>query len=1469
MKRNKLGLSILVLGAAGFLACLPSGEVGYVPSELLLQNTEFLVALPGTKLNKNDAEIKRVQNDFFAKLNNLIGKDNYTIKETFDAINVVKIQANESYENLIGSIDIVTSVAKNETYRFSDLGREQTEAEKKEGYIPLADTAEDATDSKEDNTNISAETMHVPSKDETGGGAGSFIAILDSSFFLKHNYFANYDPTEDKVARDMANARFNYEDLRALYSNKDLIATHAKEYGEEADALNFQSSEPGDGSLYWNLKIPFYYDYGASSQNSNNDYDVLSYWSEHGNHVASIAGANGTYDGIAPNAQLALMKVFYESIPTDDTTPGGVYATDEDVVEALNDCVLLDVDALNMSLGSDLDDFRAESVAMVKLNELEAAGIDCNISAGNGGKTMFSSMGVYKNWSTDLVDTGVLGSYAVNTNANIIASNTTPKQYYETGLKIKGAGENGTDLVVGYDDQVDYTDGSDGITEDKEELLAGIYEKLGITSDKLQLVTAGKADSSGNYYGTDADYSTVTSATGDNTFFKNKLVVVDRGSNSFVEKASAAEDNGAAGLIVINNDPTAYEFNFGMSWMEGETASIPEIPVVFVLYQDRDTILNALSEEVKNEKGEVIAHQSAAGNIEIIGDELADNPNKDQISDFSSEGATSHLDIIPTITAPGTSIKGAILGEAGAQGNVAKLDPTAVGYMNGTSMAAPNYTGVSALMVGKKQKEYWEKHPGELMPKEERQEYLKTISMRTMSTADQYQYGNAEVIDITPEDAVTDDDYRTPVTIYKPTYKDGLDKEGNPVETMSDYSPRKQGAGIVNVGDAMKTEVYLEGLVPNEKTGEYGASDSEHKGNGFAKIELRNNAKIAKGEISLGVRLHNEGSEAKTYKAKITVMAPFLNKYHNHDNEMPNYVAKDSIYEGATLQTAYDTTLETIELGEVTANPNTTTDKVFDTKTVSEATKDYLNINRFPNGTYIEGYLILEETTTTNSGIKLTAPYMGFYGDYAQADATEPFEFEKEERYNIEEGKTDGMLYGSDLVNYIGENSYSRSYINTSSMIVGDSYDNYQMFNRRAGIQVNSTNPAAFGKELTYKKDDKGEITLYVGSDTTDVLYIQEFVYRSIESEQIELLDETNEVVSSNYMSDIITNTRNLYKSHVGASYISDYSLVHRGLSELPLYNEDGAKLPDGNYKIKFTYNLVYGSTQVKEFNLVIDSKAPALVSKSIITDASGNKKLRLKFNELYIPSEQQVHINADLVSFTLTKVSDGYLIDIPLNEVTDGKIYVNIGDSTFNTSYYVINESDYANGLMIESDALTPFTTYTYTKTSTPKGNINDRYVINFKDAVGEDTTIGEYTVYLTYAKKINSVAKVFVYNENGVKSSISYERIDDTTIKFTTSATEFSIEDNGKVNSNVSYADNATVSFTSEQEGGTVYVDKVSGLAGDVATIYAIAKDGYKVTSVTVNGKVIALDQYGNYQFVLESGVNQVVVTFEKVAE
>lgn len=484
MKRNKLGLSTLLIGAVGFLACITSGETSSIPSELLNQNSEILVVLPGTAKSRSNKEIKDSQNNFIAQLNTLVGRDNYTLTGTLDAINVVKIKANEAYLPLIQSMNGVERAQINQTYRFSEVSSgTQTEAEKKEGYVTYETEPADATGT-ENNENQSAKTMNIP--EDSAGGAGSFVAILDSGFYLEHSYYSVFT---DQNVIDMAEQRFNYEDLEALYD--DLTATHSKTldhslvsdptYEGGKTSTNDATRNRADGSLYWSLKIPFYYDYGASSRNSANDYDVLSTWSNHGNHVASITGANGAYDGIAPNAQLALMKVFYESIPNDTSSAGGVYAMDEDILEALNDCVLLGVDGLNMSLGSDLDDFTNKSTSMDVLDKLSTDGVNCNIAAGNAGKDLFSSMSVYKDWSTDLVDTGVLGSYSNSTKANIIASSTNPTQYYETGIRIDHG--NNEYSVFAYDDQVDFTEGNEyGITKDTEHVLADLIEG----SEKIQ-----------------------------------------------------------------------------------------------------------------------------------------------------------------------------------------------------------------------------------------------------------------------------------------------------------------------------------------------------------------------------------------------------------------------------------------------------------------------------------------------------------------------------------------------------------------------------------------------------------------------------------------------------------------------------------------------------------------------------------------------------------------------------------------------------------------------------------------------------------------------------------------------------------------------------------------------------------------------------------------------------------------------
>ena len=89
--------------------------------------------------------------------------------------------------------------------------------------------------------------------------------------------------------------------------------------------------------------------------------------------------------------------------------------------------------------------------------------------------------------------------------------------------------------------------------------------------------------------------------------------------------------------------------------------------------------------------------------------------------------------------------------------------------------------------------------------------------------------------------------------------------------------------------------------------------------------------------------------------------------------------------------------------------------------------------------------------------------------------------------------------------------------------------------------------------------------------------------------------------------------------------------------------------------------------------------------------------------------------------------------------------------------------------------------------------------------------------------------------------------------------------VVDSGIPNSSVTNEDNATVSVTTP-ENGQVFVDKVSGIAGESIVIYAIPSEGYVVDTVTVNGQAATRDTNGNYQWILEKGENNVVVTFKK---
>ena len=106
------------------------------------------------------------------------------------------------------------------------------------------------------------------------------------------------------------------------------------------DTLNASHLTNRLNQSYKNSKIPFAFNY------SNGEFDVSNTYagSDHGTHVAGIAAANKIADsrvvGVAPDAQLVVMQVF-------SSGGGAGWAT---ILAALEDCVRLKVDSVNLSL---------------------------------------------------------------------------------------------------------------------------------------------------------------------------------------------------------------------------------------------------------------------------------------------------------------------------------------------------------------------------------------------------------------------------------------------------------------------------------------------------------------------------------------------------------------------------------------------------------------------------------------------------------------------------------------------------------------------------------------------------------------------------------------------------------------------------------------------------------------------------------------------------------------------------------------------------------------------------------------------------------------------------------------------------------------------------------------------------------------------------------------------------------------
>lgn len=258
-----------------------------------------------------------------------------------------------------------------------------------------------------------------------------------------------------------------------------------------------------------------------------------------------------------------------------------------------------------------------------------------------------------------------------------------------------------------------------------------------------------------------------------------------------------------------------------------------------------------------------------------------------KMSDFSSWGVTPDLKLKPEITAPGGNI-------------YSTLPNNLYGSMSGTSMASPHLAGAGAIM-----EQYINEEPDGL----------------NLSQAERTALANA---------------------LLMSTAAPVRDENGNT------YSPRKQGAGLIQLNRATKSRAYLL------------AADGGRP--------VLNLGESTNGSFDVSFLAERLGTETIQYDVAVSVQTEGV------------------VTENGVQYIAQQASPLTDDMVTVTVPVSLTLDS--DEKTVSgkialtEQGRSSLS-SQFPNGIFIEGYVTL--TPKSGDSIPLSIPFMGFYGDWSAA----------------------------------------------------------------------------------------------------------------------------------------------------------------------------------------------------------------------------------------------------------------------------------------------------------------------------------------------------------------------------------------------------------------------------------------------------------------------------------------------------
>lgn len=553
------------------------------------------------------------------------------------------------------------------------------------------------------------------------------------------------------------------------------------------------------------------------------------------------------------------------------------------------------------------------------------------------------------------------------------------------------------------------------------------------------------------------------------------------------------------------------------------------------------------------------------------------------MSDFSSWGPTPDLQLKPEITAHGGEITSAV--------------PGGYDVYSGTSMAAPNMSGAVALL----------------------RQYLKTANP-TLTGVEL----NARVNQVLMSTATI-----------------ALNDEGNP------YSPRKQGAGLAGIADAINAESFIT------------VKDKDGNVRDKTKIELYDD-KTKTGIYEFEFTINNISGRVEEYDPTVYVMTETLAS----DNK--TVAEKAHMLSDSTIEYFVDGARHT---GHITVGANmTTTVKV--RITLSQAAREYLD-KSFENGMYVEGFVSLKGVDATKVTIGL--PYLAFYGDWTAAPL---FDYST---YELAESQKDTNVPAEDkLVASAADTKIIGMYFDDKYILQLGAYL-YEMEDSDVKIYPEKE------KAAVSMFDNKGQRTIY------EVYMVYAGLLRGAAYMNVEIKDAaTGQVIYTERQENVSKSYAAGGSNRAAAITLeikpSEWNLLNNGTYYVSLKGEldyPGGENPKRN-SFDFQFTVDYEAPQMLDYRIRYESYTENKKTKYRIymdVDVIDNQfvqdvmpcyvKTEKGQNTLTLLTEHPIPVyggqgQKSTVSFDITDIYEDY--------IKTGKMYIAVEDYAMNQSTYVIN---------------------------------------------------------------------------------------------------------------------------------------------------------------------------------------------------